>query len=164
MSDSANTTLVRLRTQDGHQRNGKEQPRKREQDIDQTADRLVHVTAEVPRNRPESDPDGAEMLTTTRPTMSEMRAPHSTRAKMSLPSSSRPNQCVTVGPSRRSASSCAAGSKRQPRPDNGRKDSNADDPRTYSCHGRDAHPRTLAPSRRRTETCQSYRIRGSRAP
>src|SRR2546425_7272390 len=41
-----------------------------------------------------------------------MRAPASTRAKMSRPSSSRPNQCVADGPSRRLASSCAAGSKR----------------------------------------------------
>src|SRR5688572_18429859 len=44
------------------------------------------------------------------PTSSEMRAPERTRAKMSRPSSSRPNQCAPVGPSSRSASSCAAGS------------------------------------------------------
>src|SRR4051812_41892039 len=46
------------------------------------------------------------------PTISEMRAPASTRAKMSRPSSSSPNQCVADGPSSRCASSCAEGSKR----------------------------------------------------
>src|SRR5512132_3160017 len=46
------------------------------------------------------------------PTRSEMRAPASTRAKMSRPSSSRPNQCVAEGPSSRLSSCCAAGSNR----------------------------------------------------
>src|SRR5262245_37831682 len=46
------------------------------------------------------------------PTSSDMRAPARTRAKMSRPSSSRPNQCVADGPSRRLARSCAAGSNR----------------------------------------------------
>src|SRR5688500_12724265 len=48
--------------------------------------------------------------TTTIPTSSEIRAPDRTRAKMSRPSSSGPNQCRPVGPSSRRASSCAAGS------------------------------------------------------
>src|SRR5436309_338965 len=46
------------------------------------------------------------------PTISEMRAPASTRAKMSRPSSSRPNQCVADGPSSRCASCCSAGLNR----------------------------------------------------
>src|SRR6185295_15955880 len=61
-----------------------------------------------PRTVPTSD----EIDTTTRPTSREMRAPASTREKMSRPSSSSPNQCVAEGPSRRWANSCAAGSKR----------------------------------------------------
>src|SRR5262245_12721262 len=46
------------------------------------------------------------------PTNSDMRAPASTRAKVSRPSSSSPNQCVSEGPSRRLARSCTAGSNR----------------------------------------------------
>src|SRR5882762_4692268 len=61
-----------------------------------------------PRTVPTSD----EIDTTTRPTSREMRAPASTREKMSRPSSSSPNQCVADGQSRRRASSCADGSKR----------------------------------------------------
>src|SRR5205814_4654806 len=41
-----------------------------------------------------------------------MRAPASTREKMSRPSSSSPNQWIADGPSRRLERSCAAGSKR----------------------------------------------------
>src|SRR5215213_11756908 len=39
-----------------------------------------------------------------------MRAPASTRAKMSRPSSSSPNQCAGEGPSSRSGSCCEEGS------------------------------------------------------
>src|SRR5258708_17520220 len=48
-----------------------------------------------------SVPTVDEIETTMRPTRSEIRAPASTRAKMSRPSSSRPNQCVRDGPSSR---------------------------------------------------------------
>src|SRR5258706_13650629 len=41
-----------------------------------------------------------------------MRAPASTRAKMSRPSSSSPNQWAPEGPSSRAESCCAAGSNR----------------------------------------------------
>src|SRR5580765_3536116 len=61
---------------------------------------------------PSTVPTTDEIETTTNPTSSEMRAPASTRAKISLPSSSRPNQCAADGPSRRLASSCADGSNR----------------------------------------------------
>src|SRR6185503_17758146 len=59
---------------------------------------------------PTSVPIDAEVATTVRPTRNEMRAPARTRDRMSRPSSSRPNGCADVGPARRSASSCVAGS------------------------------------------------------
>src|SRR6185503_10327099 len=59
---------------------------------------------------PTSVPIDAEVATTVRPTRNEMRAPARTRARMSRPSSSRPNGCVELGPASRSARSCADGS------------------------------------------------------
>src|SRR5262245_2631118 len=55
-------------------------------------------------------PTLADTETTTRPTSSEMRAPARTLARMSRPSSSRPNQCAADGPASRSGRSCMAGS------------------------------------------------------
>src|SRR5579862_8069968 len=51
------------------------------------------------------------MPTTVMPTTNEMRAPASTRARMSRPSSSRPNGCANVGPASLAGRSCADGSK-----------------------------------------------------
>src|SRR5258705_1928103 len=55
-------------------------------------------------------PAAAETETTVSPTRNEMRAPASTRARMSRPSSSSQKTCVVLGPSRRSASCWSAGS------------------------------------------------------
>src|ERR1051325_4654313 len=66
----------------------------------------------APAMEPSAAPTPDEIETTTLPTISEIRAPASTRAKMSRPSSASPNQCPADGPSSRCASSCAAGSNR----------------------------------------------------
>src|SRR5262249_4175014 len=59
---------------------------------------------------PSTVPTPADTETTVMPTRNEIRAPASTRARMSRPSSSRPNGCDVLGPASRRASSCAAGS------------------------------------------------------
>ena len=59
---------------------------------------------------PSSTPMTDEIPTTVRPTNNEMRAPASTREKISRPSSSRPNGCERLGRSRRSARCCSDGS------------------------------------------------------
>src|SRR5262245_17817900 len=55
-------------------------------------------------------PTSADTETTVRPTRNEIRAPASTRARMSRPSSSSPKRCDPLGPSNLSASSWPAGS------------------------------------------------------
>ena len=63
-----------------------------------------------PATAPTIVPTVAEIDTTASPTISEIRAPMSRRARMSRPSSSRPNGCCQDGPSSRCGRFCAAGS------------------------------------------------------
>ena len=90
-----------------------------------------------------------------------MRAPDSTRAKMSRPSSSRPNQCVADGPSRRRAQLLRSRIEaRECRTDQRRQDGDEHDGRADSGH------RPIQWSRRigSMSISYSYRIRGSTRP
>ena len=143
---------MRLGPEDGHQRNRKQQPRKREQDVDETADRFVHVTAEIPRHRPQAIPIGR-------------RDADDDQADQQRDAGARQHSRKDVAPQLVEAEPVRHRwplqtkreflrrwiEGRQPRADNGRKDGNADDRGAYSGHSEHVMAGT-APSHPRTDS------------